>query len=1542
MLLNTALPDRDSNEICYTLKSQDATKDIPVIFISARHKVSDKIKAFAAGGVGYLTQPLIAEEVLAIVETHLKSMRMWKELEQKLTELQTNNIKLSDEIAEREKVEKEIKEAKVQAEESEEKYRTMYNNAPLSYQSLDENGCFLDINPMWLKTLGYERDEVIGKWYGDFLHPDYVEHFKINFPAFKKRGYISDVQFKLRRKDKTFIYVSFEGCVGYTPEGKFKQTYCVFKDITEQKALEKDLIKAKEKAEESELFYRQTFEKSAVGVAHVKPDGHFIKLNESFCELLGYTQEELLAMNFADLTFPDDLKKEELFIEKIINNEINTYNIEKRYIHKEGHTIWISLYSSAVRDNNNQLLFAIASIFDISDQIKLQTEVIAAKEQAEESEERFNLAMQASSDGIFDWNLETNEIYYSPGWKKMLGYEEYELPNDFSIWENTTDPEDVKKSWELQQKVITKQIDRFVMEFKMKHKDGHWVDILSRAEAIFNEDGKAVRFIGTHTDITERKRAGEKLRNLSEMQSIILRIASEYINMPQELVDKSINYSLKEIGEFVRVDRAYIFEYDWVKNVCNNTFEWCNEGISPEIDNLQNVPNEAIDYWVESHKNGKVMSIEDVMQLPPDDGVRQILEPQGVKSVLALPMMEQDKCIGFIGFDAVRKIHKYSEQEKTLLKIFSEMLVNIGIRKELEKNLVQAKEKAEASENRFRQVSETAQELIWEVDYKGLYTYVSSVIESLIGYTPDEVVGKKYFYDLFIPEKREEYKQAAFEIFAQREAVRNFENTMIHKNGQVVIVKTAGSPIFDDEGNFIGYRGIDEDITERKQAEKALQKSNQQLESLLSISQKITSTIDHDIIMQMIVDNAIRLVGLDTGAVYLKNDDETVRLSVTTPDLPINFPDDLRNAHLKHHPHLKKALRTGKHVLIKDALLAKLTAEEKTIVDLRKLRTILYQPIMLRGKPIGALILSSIETPRNSTTDDLKMLQAFANQAAHIIDNVTNYTSLKKYTHELEQQIKQREKAEQELIHAKEKAEESEKKLIEAQKLSHVGSWEYFIDNDTVNWSKELFNIFERPTDLAVPKYSEQQSFYTKESFAKLDKAVQNCIRHEIPYEIELDIITSSGSVKQIISKGNVIKEKNKIIGCHGTAQDITERKNIERALIKAKEKAEESDRLKTAFLANMSHEIRTPMNGIMGFTELLLEPDLSSEEKVEYISIVHQSGQRMLNTVNDLVEISKIEAGIVAVELEEVDVQRRLDELIRFFNPEAAKKGLKITLKNKALNTATIIKTDQIKLDSIFTNLIKNAIKYTSSGGIQVGWLQKEHFFEFYVKDTGIGIPKHRQEAIFERFVQADIADKMAYQGTGLGLSISKAYIEMLGGKIWVESDPDGISGGKGAVFYFTLPTEAISPKKVEQIMEPIIEKDATKDKRLKILVAEDDEASYMHLSIILEKVSSEILHASNGTEAVELVQSNPDIDVILMDIRMPGIDGYEASRKIREFNKEVVIIAQTAYALSGDREKTLAAGCNDYIAKPVKKQDLLALIRKHTVHKTTNLYSG
>ena len=222
----------------------------------------------------------------------------------------------------------------------------------------------------------------------------------------------------------------------------------------------------------------------------------------------------------------------------------------------------------------------------------------------------------------------------------------------------------------------------------------------------------------------------------------------------------------------------------------------------------------------------------------------------------------------------------------------------------------------------------------------------------------------------------------------------------------------------------------------------------------------------------------------------------------------------------------------------------------------------------------------------------------------------------------------------------------------------------------------------------------------------------------------------------------------------------------------------------------------------------------------------------------------------------------------------------------------------------------------------IEFGSIKKGETLEFYVKDTGIGIPNDRQSAIFERFIQADITDKMALQGAGLGLSISKAYVEMLGGNIWVESQE-----GIGSTFYFTLPYNTLSEEKK---VAPAHDEE-NKTKNLKILIAEDDETSEMLLTIDVEIFGKEILNARNGFEAVDIYRNNPDTDLILMDIQMPVMNGYDATRKIRQFNKDVVIIAQTAFRLSGDREKAIAAGCNDYITKPIKKADLHALIQKH-----------
>lgn len=387
------------------------------------------------------------------------------------------------------------------------------------------------------------------------------------------------------------------------------------------------------------------------------------------------------------------------------------------------------------------------------------------------------------------------------------------------------------------------------------------------------------------------------------------------------------------------------------------------------------------------------------------------------------------------------------------------------------------------------------------------------------------------------------------------------------------------------------------------------------------------------------------------------------------------------------------------------------------------------------------------------------------------------------------------------------------------------------------------------------------------------------------------------------------------------------EYQQLNEELMVAKEKAEESDRLKSAFLTNMSHEIRTPMNGILGFTSLLKEPDLSSEDKSEFIDIIEKSGDRMLNTINAIIDISKIESGQVKLFISDTDIHEQIKNIFQFFKLEAEQKGLNIHLKNKGIQNKIIIKTDQDKLFSIMSNLLKNALKYSFIGTIEFGYDIKQYhqkdYLEFFVKDEGIGIPKNRQKAIFDRFVQADIDDRFALEGNGLGLAISKAYVEMLGGKIWVESKPD-----KGSTFYFTIPFDMDSKEKLISKTVENMEKPEKIEKKLKILIAEDEEYSSMHLSIILKNMAKEIFRASSGLEAVDIYRNNPDIDLILMDIKMPVMNGYKATKIIREINKDVVIIAQTAFALPGDKEKALNAEFTDYVSKPINKEELIEKI--------------
>jgi PAS domain S-box-containing protein len=381
---------------------------------------------------------------------------------------------------------------------------------------------------------------------------------------------------------------------------------------------------------------------------------------------------------------------------------------------------------------------------------------------------------------------------------------------------------------------------------------------------------------------------------------------------------------------------------------------------------------------------------------------------------------------------------------------------------------------------------------------------------------------------------------------------------------------------------------------------------------------------------------------------------------------------------------------------------------------------------------------------------------------------------------------------------------------------------------------------------------------------------------------------------------------------------------NVE--LILAKEKAEESDRLKSAFLTNMSHEIRTPMNGILGFAELLKEPNLTIDEQQEYIQTMQISGARMLNTINSIVDISKIESGLIGIDIKETNLNEKIEFTYKFFKQEVVIKGLAFLFKNGLPTNEAIIKTDNEKVYGILTNLVRNAIKFTRDGSIEFGYEKKGEYLEFFVKDTGTGIPQKQQQLIFERFRQGSEAHNRGYEGSGLGLSISKSYVEMLGGRIWVESEE-----GLGSTFYFTIPYNPVSEEKATIENAASAEHKEVQLNNLKILIVEDDEISYSLLSRTIQKISKEVLHAITGVEAIEACRYNPDLDLVLMDIRMPQMNGLEATQQIRLFNKDVIIIAQTAYAFAGDSEKAIEAGCNDYISKPINKTSLYDLIKKY-----------
>jgi signal transduction histidine kinase/PleD family two-component response regulator/HPt (histidine-containing phosphotransfer) domain-containing protein len=508
--------------------------------------------------------------------------------------------------------------------------------------------------------------------------------------------------------------------------------------------------------------------------------------------------------------------------------------------------------------------------------------------------------------------------------------------------------------------------------------------------------------------------------------------------------------------------------------------------------------------------------------------------------------------------------------------------------------------------------------------------------------------------------------------------------------------------------------------------------------------------------------------------------------------------------------------------------------------------------------------------------------------------------------------------------------EVSEARLAVAQRIAKIGNWELDSFNGTMYWSDEVYNILELKPGEIVPTIDRAMTFAHPEDKALVIQTVSEALQGK-QFNIDFRIITSAGT-KYTNAQGYAVLEKDQPVRLIGTVQDITERKLAEQEILKARELAEHSMRVRESFLANMSHEIRTPMNAILGFTRLLYDTDLTNDQK-SFLDAIHFSGENLLVIINDILDLSKLQSGKMTFEKLEFNLNDLVKGVTSIFKQKAAEKGLQLTYQIKQ-HVPHIIKGDPVRLNQVLTNLIGNAIKFTERGyvhlDIQSNMANDDRYsIDFKVIDTGIGISEDKQAVVFESFVQASNDTTRKYGGTGLGLTIVKSIVELQEGKISLASTP-----GQGSTFTVNLKFDKGERTTLTKEHNFIPEESTELLRDASILVVEDNAVNQLLVKKVLHKFGCKTDVAINGLKAIESLKTGK-YDVILMDIQMPEMDGYEATRYIRaNFPPplcNIPIIAMTAHAFHAEIEKSAAVGMNDHISKPFKQEVLFATISKY-----------
>ncbi len=801
----------------------------------------------------------------------------------------------------------------------------------------------------------------------------------------------------------------------------------------------------------------------------------------------------------------------------------------------------------------------------------------------------------------------------------------------------------------------------------------------------------------------------------------------------------------------------------------------------------------------------------------------------------------------------------------------------------------------------FRLMVDNVPDMIWAKNLQNEYIFVNKALcdNLLMAADVEEPIGRTHAYfaereRAAHPGEPDWYTFGAHgpdtdAIVLHNKRYQTFEESG-NIRGEYTFLDVHKAPLVDDEGNIIGTVGSARNVTRQRVLEEERFRDEQIKNVVYRINNAIRTTKDLNELYTVIRLELSHLINTDNMYIALF-DKRTRKLSLPYfVDERDRFSGIPGSKSLTHY-----LIQENKPMLLREDDYMELLREEKIELVGTPAKVWLGIPLNINEEVRGAIVLQSYKDKETFTRRDLDLLEFISPQISVSINQKQADDALRENEYMLREIIDN--------VPVMIFAKDSEQRFVLANKAfaaaygKRVGEVEGRMQSEVHPVPEEVLK-FKKDDEMLLE--GRTRRIETEETFTDASGETKILRTVKVPFNPETD-------------KG---------IAILGVAIDITENKNYEVELKNAKERAEESDRLKTAFLANMSHEIRTPMNAIVGFSELLNDPDLTDDTRREFVGLIGENSKVLLNLIEDIIDVAKIEARQVKMVWSTCQVNAILDELAEYYMKQLAKypnKQIRIEVEKGVRRDDFVVITDPLRLRQILNNLIGNAIKFTEKGEVRVGYeMNGRESLQFYIKDTGIGLPNEKLELIFERFRQGEESSTKEYGGTGLGLTISKRLVEMLGGKMWVESVLH-----RGSTFYFSIPYRPAKEATETKLFRPKSDKQDWSDKT--VLVAEDETSNFELIKATLLRTNAKVIRALNGREAVEICGGDRKVDLVLMDIRMPVMNGYEATRLIKAEKKDLPIISLTAYAMSDDRDKSFRAGCDEYVSKPFNPADLL-----------------